>query len=174
MTVQPTKRTRLVPTSTARFNELPPVPGLEAHHFDLYENELFSHPNKPKDWNYRQKSWWIGRVQKIQNHVGKGPLVEYKDGRDAVHRIRLKQKYLLLNCCPTGMWSIDLTDSAFRQNIQWYWGQIKPAVTDWWWTARFRRNPFIDSREHYGFVFRSETDAILCSQIFADEKPPSP
>lgn len=171
----PTPRTKLVPTSTSRFNELPPIPGLEAHHFDIFKNELFEHPNEAQNKQHHRRVYRLGRVKKIglKNGETGRPVVTYYDLEGHERTMRLKQQYLLLNSCPPKMFFFNIHDGAFRLNINFYWNLIKPAVTDWWWTARFQTSLNYDWQNRYGFVFRSETDAIVCSQIIETAKPPA-
>lgn len=165
-------RTKLIPTSTKRFNELPPIPGLRPEHFDVFESDLFDHPNKTdkaKQANQR-KFYRLGNVLKLSEN--RGPEVEYTDRDGCVRTKRLKKRIFLLNCCPDGMYFFQVHDGAFRYNVETYWKTIKPAVTDWWWTLRL---PVTNSpatwENRFGFVFRSETDAILCSQLIETFKP---
>lgn len=173
----PKPRTKLLPTSTSRFNELPPIPGLEAHHFDIFKHELFEHPNKSDAQSQRnhRKVYRLGRMKKIALKHGDhgGPIVTYYDLEGHERKLRLKQQYLLLNLCPDNMFFFNVNDGAFRLNVGFYWELIKPAVSDWWWTARFQTSLQFDWQNRYGFVFRSETDAILCSQIIETAKPPA-
>lgn len=158
-------RKKILPQSKVRFNELPPIPGLEPWMFDIYGRTTFFLEGQTHNNVYLK---YIGQLHRLYTHPVKGAMMEFQHNDAPKRQTKIRQKIFVLNQIPPGMFFFSMNDKDFGRNVQKYWDQIESCAIDWWWTACIESRYNGRHQSSFGFVFRSEGDAVMFSQLFTN------
>jgi len=100
------------------------------------------------------------KFMKSKRYSGPAVSIQFDHGTKPVEQ-KLGTKVFLLGEVPPGMFLISVKDDRFGVMAHQHWADIEASAKDWWWT-------YYDKREKvFGFVFRSELDALMYASHFA-------